>query len=640
IVFMFSHIEPSKLAELKSISRYGFHSKNSNDYCLQNSIELALELYDSEKRLSEQISIEPLSILLNNDINSLLDLISDSIVAFNLDWRYTYVNKKTLNDFGLKEEDVIGKVYWELFPEVMGTPFLEEPKEAMRTQKKREFSAIYESYQMTIFIECHPFPNGILLIYRNISEKKKFDKKIKDTTNFLNSIIENIPNMIFMKDAKDLRFILFNRAGEELVGFNRKELIGKNDYDFFPKEQADFFTKKDLDVIHNGQLVDIPEEFINTPNGTRILHTKKLPLFNDRGEPEYLLGISEDITDKKEAEKTIQENIERYHRLTETVPGALYDYVLHPDGTSQMLYVSPKCLEIFELDPVDVMRDMTILWNLVHPDDIEQFKKDSDEAFHSKDHFSTEVRFIMPSGSEKWVQVTSRPNPKKDPDQPVVWSGFAIDITFRKTAEEKIKTLLGEKDLLLREVHHRIKNNMLTITSLLYLQTDSLQDKVAIEVLNDAISRIQSMVLLYDKLYMSSNYQDLSLFEYLIPLIDEIVYNFPNYRIVKVNKNIENLILPSSTLFSVGIILNELITNAMKYAFIGRESGLLTVSAYQEKDQIIFKVEDDGVGISSEQESKKGFGLQLVQMLSKQIHGKFRIERSSFSQFILSIPNR
>src|SRR5690348_9814256 len=113
--------------------------------------------------------------------------------------------------------------------------------------------------------------------------------------------------MIFVKDAKHLRFARFNRAGEELPGFPRKQLIGKNDYDFFPKEEADFFTQKDRAVLAGGKVVDIPEEPIHTKHkGKRILHTKKIPILGAGGKPLYLLGISEDITERKNAEHELQ----------------------------------------------------------------------------------------------------------------------------------------------------------------------------------------------------------------------------------------------------------------------------------------------------------------------------------------------
>ena len=128
-------------------------------------------------------------------------------------------------------------------------------------------------------------------------------QELQSSERFLESVIENIPNMIFVKDAKDLRFIRFNQAGLKLLGQTKSQIIGKNDYDFFPKEQADYFTAKDRMVLNGNSVVDIPEEPLHTPNGMRFLHTKKIPLLDQDGVPRYLLGISEDITGKKEADR-------------------------------------------------------------------------------------------------------------------------------------------------------------------------------------------------------------------------------------------------------------------------------------------------------------------------------------------------
>lgn len=139
-------------------------------------------------------------------------------------------------------------------------------------------------------------------------------KEKADTKAFLDSIIENIPNMIFVKEASELRFIRFNSAGENLLGYSKHDLIGKNDYDFFPKSQADFFIAKDRDVLKNRQILDIPEEPIQTKYGTRFLHTKKVPLYDENGNPQYLLGISEDITEKKQTQQALLKTVEQLAR--------------------------------------------------------------------------------------------------------------------------------------------------------------------------------------------------------------------------------------------------------------------------------------------------------------------------------------
>lgn len=126
--------------------------------------------------------------------------------------------------------------------------------------------------------------------------------QLDEARTFLDSVIENIPDMIFVKDAAELRFRRFNRAGEQLLGYPREDLLGKNDYDLFPEEQANFFTEADRRVLATGALLDIPEETIRTKSGKRVLHTKKIPILDSSGRPAYLLGISEDITDQKRAE--------------------------------------------------------------------------------------------------------------------------------------------------------------------------------------------------------------------------------------------------------------------------------------------------------------------------------------------------
>lgn len=122
---------------------------------------------------------------------------------------------------------------------------------------------------------------------------------------FLETLLDNIPTMIFAKDAKDLRFLHFNRAAEQMLGYKREHLIGKSDRDFFPADQVEFFMKKDREVLRQGDIVDIPEEEIDTRAGKLTLHTRKVPVRDANGEPVLLLGISMDISQRKANERRI-----------------------------------------------------------------------------------------------------------------------------------------------------------------------------------------------------------------------------------------------------------------------------------------------------------------------------------------------
>ena len=153
---------------------------------------------------------------------------------------------------------------------------------------------------------------------------------------FLSSIIDNIPAMIFIKDARELRFVRVNAVGEKLLGLSTAQLIGKNDYDFFPKAQADFFTGKDREVLKSGTVLLIPEEEIDTRlQGRRVLHTRKVPVLDDAGRPDFLLGISDDITDIKQAEAALRETEIRLRTLIDAA--AEFIFVVDTDGIIRLV---------------------------------------------------------------------------------------------------------------------------------------------------------------------------------------------------------------------------------------------------------------------------------------------------------------
>jgi two-component sensor histidine kinase len=204
-------------------------------------------------------------------------------------------------------------------------------------------------------------------------------------------------------------------------------------------------------------------------------------------------------------------------------------------------------------------------------------------------------------------------------------------------AEEFIQKLLEEKETLITEIHHRVKNNMNTIQSLLILQSGTLDDSSAVQALEEAAGRVGSMMVLYDKLYRSPDYEAISLRDYLPSLIDEILSNFPNKEKVNVQMEIGDIALSSKKLQSLGIIINELLTNIMKYAFKNKTNGTIKIILVNKDRKLRLEVLDNGIGmpINIDFNRSTGFGLMLIKNLTQQLNGNIDIERGNGTKVIL-----
>ena len=209
----------------------------------------------------------------------------------------------------------------------------------------------------------------------------------------------------------------------------------------------------------------------------------------------------------------------------------------------------------------------------------------------------------------------------------LLWTfGFVLMFSQRLNAENLDRN--RELQLVLKEVHHRIKNNMNTMVSLLSLQADSLDDATAVAALTEAGERLQSMGLLYDKLYRSADFSELSLRDYLPALVDDVLANFPRSANLSVEKAVDDIRLDAKRLQPVGLIVNELLTNAMKYAFSGRSGGQIAVTARLDGGLVRVTVADDGPGLppGGDFQRSTGFGLMLVKALAEQLNGNIYLE--------------
>ena len=223
------------------------------------------------------------------------------------------VNTTTAAELGYEADELIGQpVARIVHPDDHGSmdkhfaDSLRRPGEVLRWnfRKMRKDGSLLWVREAARAVRNSDGQFDIIIVCENVTEQKGIEDALTQTRQLLESIVEHIPHMVFLKDAQELRFVQFNKAGEDLIGLPREALLGKNDFDFFPLEQAEFFTARDREVLTGGTMMDIPAEPIQTKDhGLRWLHTKKLPLYDQAGMPRYLLGISEDITDRKQREE-------------------------------------------------------------------------------------------------------------------------------------------------------------------------------------------------------------------------------------------------------------------------------------------------------------------------------------------------
>jgi len=200
-----------------------------------------------------------------------------------------------------------------------------------------------------------------------------------------------------------------------------------------------------------------------------------------------------------------------------------------------------------------------------------------------------------------------------------------------KLAELNARKQLSRKEILLKDVHHRIKNNITTVESFLTLQAQTIENPEAISILQNGIGRVQSMRVIYDKLLLTSEYGTISVKNYMEDLIFAIFNIFTDNDSIRMELKIEDFQLETNRLFPLGTIINELLTNTMKYAFINKKTGLvqITLSLKGNHAELILQDDGDGLPENFSLDSSKGFGLMIIQMFSEQLGGTFTIEKNN-----------
>lgn len=275
----------------------------------------------------------------------------------------------------------------------------------------------------------------------------------------------------------------------------------------------------------------------------------------------------------------------------------------------------------------------------LHPDDFQRCLEMYLRHFAVRQSFQMEYRLQRHDGEYRWLLDTG--TPRFAPDGSFEgYIGSCVDISDRKQAEAQLQSSLQEKEVLLKEIHHRVKNNLLVVASLLDWQTDYIQDPVILKIFEESQHRIHSMALIHEKLYQSRNLDRIDLGEYLRTLAEHLFFSFdldPN--IIRFQYDFASIFLNIETATPCGLIVSELISNVLKHAFPGGQAGQVWVTVRESVNhQITVSIRDNGIGFSETVDFRntESLGLQLVCLLTKQIQGNIELIRNRGTEFRLT----
>jgi len=344
----------------------------------------------------------------------------------------------------------------------------------------------------------------------------------------------------------------------------------------------------------------------------------------------FLFGSLQDITERKQAEHDLQESELRWRFAIEGAGDGLWDWNL-ADNT---LFLSKRWKEMLRFTEDEIGTGIDEWEKRIHPEDKAQTLAAVQRYLDGKiPNYVTEYRVLCKDGSYKWILDRGTVISRGEDGKPLRMIGTYSDITERKRVEQALRASISEKEVLMREIHHRVKNNLQMMSALLELQSGYVKDEQVLGYFKDSQQRIQSIAMIHAQLYHNKNLAEIDFATYLHMLVEHLRGQYGALcQQVSIRVNATPCILPVDTAIPCGLVVTELVTNAMKHAFPGGRTGELRIILQaSDNGNIVLEVADDGVGMPVEPnpESGKGFGMRVVKlMVEEQLHGKLRIESS------------
>ena len=449
---------------------------------------------------------------------------------------------------------------------------------------------------------------GYIVGLLDIQERKRAEHVLRETEVLLESIVENLPVMLSVKDADSLAYIRFNRAAELISGWKPGAAIGKTVFDLYPRFLAEGYMKSDLAAIAGRKPTrPLQEQLITGGGERRQIVTRSVPIIAGDGAVRYLMTIAEDVTEQRGAEMALRESEARFRQFADNVDQLFF--ITDPERTV-CHYVNEAHAEIFGI-PAEAAR----LNPRLFLDSIDVDYRDAALASFTADRQTagteTEVLINHPTKGKRWVH--SRTFPLTQDNGEIRVFGIAEDVTERRMREDaRVQEAMQQRDVLVREVHHRIKNNLQGVAGL--LQHAALTKPSLVGEINEVIGQIQAIAQVHGLQVREGG--ELSLLAMTQAIVDS------QRRIGKAPFAFHNRItggdvwnIPEQEAVPLALVTNELLTNALKYAAAGSEVAV-TLSNFGEG--VMWRVANAGrlpAGFNFATISAGAAGLSLVKAL-------------------------
>ncbi|OLP19525.1 hypothetical protein BST81_04445 [Leptolyngbya sp. 'hensonii'] len=483
---------------------------------------------------------------------------------------------------------------------------------------------------------------------REVADRKRIEEILRQSEARYRAIVEDQTELItrFRPDGT-LTFVsesycrFFRKPREALIGQNCKPLIVEADLDRVAQTLNTLTLEHPVALIENRVIINGEIHWMEWINRA---------LFDQDGQLIEFQAVGRDITQRKQVESALAESQRFIQKIADTTPVILYVYDLLEQRN---VYINRDVSTFLGYTPEDRQPpEADGLLTLLHPEDAISLTAQADRwrTAREQDILYREYRLQHKLG--EWRSFLCHETLFARTTEGLPWQilGAAVDITAAKQleevrkAEEKLQNSLREKDVLLKEIHHRVKNNLQLVYSLLRLQHRHLENQQAAGILLESQNRIKSIALIHEKLYRSEDLARVNLTQYIPSLAAHL---FSSYKInagrIHLETQVDDISLVINTAIPCGLIINELLSNALKYAFPPHweQEGMIRISLYANSDQTVtLIVEDNGIGIpeSFDFATTESLGLRLVKDLVLQLEGTIQLQHYPGTTFHIIFP--